>query len=353
MLSGILFVLFLPYLAQAELLWFDDFEQNAVGGPAQGWGSPWASLYSDTTWKVVMDGSTKVYRHWSGDSTLPADVFAVDYDPPPVAFTAQVKIKVTDFFPNSSPYFFDPKVGFCYGGNIACYYSPYLDHKKGLFLSDALINTPYFAYLPYDLEINNWYYFKIGQSDTVNQRPPQIYFKVWPEEEEEPVNWMIYPGPDGHYLTWAYLNLCVYLSESVCHHYLGFCAYATYANFDEVKVFSELDVVKVDDDDQVVMPKAFQLYQNYPNPFNSTTVIGYSVPEIDSEERLRRTTLRIYNILGQEVKTLVDNIQDPGGYQAAWDGRDDVGRAVASGIYFCRLTTGANLYDMRKLVLLK
>jgi hypothetical protein len=284
---------------------------------------------------------------------LPAEIFAVGYDHPPVAFTAQVKIKVTDFFPNSSPYFFDPKVGFCYGGNIACYYSPYLDHKKGLFLSDALISSPYFAYLPYDLEISHWYYFKIGQSDTVNQSPPQIYFKVWPEEEEEPANWMIYPGPDGHYLGhwWAYVNWCVFLQESVCHHYLGFCAYSTYANFDEVKVFSELEGVGVEDTgDRIVIPKAFKLYQNYPNPFNSFTIISYSIS--GREVRKHRTDLRIYNILGEEVRTLINEEQEPGDYEVVWNGKDDQGKNVGSGVYLCHLRC-CEFTQTRKMVLLR
>ena len=350
---GILFIHLWPLLSQAELLWFDDFEQDTVGGPAQGWDIPprWTQP-TDTTWKVVMDGSTKVYRHWSGDSTLSAEICAVGYDPPPVSFTAQVKIKVTDFFPSSSPYFFIPKVGFCYGGNVTCCYSPigFLPGiaEQGLYLKDSLLNTPYFAYLPYDLEMNRWYYFKMGQSDTVNLSPPQIYFKIWPEEEEEPEGWMIYPAPGGHYIInwWEYLNMCVYLSESVCHHYLGFCSYATYANFDEVKVFSELEEVEVDDaEDQTGVPEVFQLYQNYPNPFNTSTTIAYFLPFPSN------VVLYIYNISGQQAKVLVDENQSEGFHTVTWDGKDRLYNNVGSGIYFCRLKAGTQDHCIKMLVL--
>lgn len=354
----VLVILLLPVLAEAELLWFDDFEQDTVGGPAQGWGSPWDSLYSDTTWKVVMDGSSKVYLHCSDVGCY--HIFAIGYDPPPVAFTAQAKIKITECSFDTSSYSV-LRVGLCYGGNVECWFSPtgfFPDiHGKGLYLSDAFLNTPYFAYLPYDLDMNRWYYFKMGQSDTVNQRLPQIYFKVWPEEEEEPVGWMIYPGPGGHYTIywWEYINLCVYLSESVCHHYLGFLAInhssddRICANFDEIKVFSEPQGVGVEEDeDQIVIPKAFQLHQNYPNPFNSITVIGYSL----LEDGPCPTTLRIYNVLGEEVRTLVNEEQGPGSYEVVWNGKDDQRREVGSGVYLCHLRCG-ELSQIRKIVLLR
>lgn len=355
---GVLVILLLPVLVEAELLWFDDFEQDTVGGSAQGWGYP-GTQYVDTTWKVVMDESTKVYRHCSDVGSY--NIFAVGYDPPPVAFTAQAKIKVTDCSFDTSTYS-GLSVGLCYGGNVECYFAPILDFdgKRGLFLSDALLNTPYFAYLPFDLEMAHWYYFKIGQSDTVNQHPPQIYFKVWPEAEEEPANWMIYPGPGGHYWInwWEYINWCVYLSESVCHQYIGLMAVShnsfdkICANFDEIKVFSGSEVVEVNDehDDQVVIPKALKLYQNYPNPFNHTTIIRYSISV--REGKLHRTDLRIYNVLGEEVRALVNEEKWPGDYEVVWNGKDNQGKEVGSGVYFCRLQAGG-FVATRKIILLR
>ena len=74
------------------------------------------------------------------------------------------------------------------------------------------------------------------------------------------------------------------------------------------------------------LPKEFVLEQNYPNPFNPTTTIRYALPK---ESKVQ---LRIYNVLGQEVKTLVDEIQDVGYKSVEWNSG-----SVASGIYFCRI----------------
>ena len=75
------------------------------------------------------------------------------------------------------------------------------------------------------------------------------------------------------------------------------------------------------------MPRGFSLEQNYPNPFNPLTVIRYHLP-VESKVRLT-----IYDVLGQEVKLLVDEIQDGGFRQAEWDAS-----GMATGIYFYKLT---------------
>ncbi len=81
-------------------------------------------------------------------------------------------------------------------------------------------------------------------------------------------------------------------------------------------------------------PQKFELYQNYPNPFNLETTIEYELP-FDSW-----TSLKIYNVLGQEVKTLVEGFKEAGRHKVIWDGRDEKGRVVTSGVYFCRMIAG-------------
>jgi ligand-binding sensor domain-containing protein len=101
------------------------------------------------------------------------------------------------------------------------------------------------------------------------------------------------------------------------------------------------------------LPKEFSLYQNYPNPFNPITTIPFTV--YGSQLIVHRpihTTLKIYNILGQLVKILVDEEKFPGNYNSNWDGKDNSGKEVSSGIYFYQLKTN-DYTDTKKMLLLK
>ncbi|MFQ5453179.1 MAG: M6 family metalloprotease domain-containing protein [Candidatus Zixiibacteriota bacterium] len=101
------------------------------------------------------------------------------------------------------------------------------------------------------------------------------------------------------------------------------------------------------------LPKSFDLNQNYPNPFNPTTTISYTIRaagNIGSAQPL--TILSIYNILGQNVKTLIDEVQVPGTYNIDWDGTDQNNQKVSTGIYFYRLTRGED-FETKKMILLK
>ena len=94
------------------------------------------------------------------------------------------------------------------------------------------------------------------------------------------------------------------------------------------------------------IPETFQLSQNYPNPFNPTTTIRYSLP------RDAFVTLKVYNILGQEVVTLKDEFQNIGTFNTTWSGRNNAGSQVASGMYLYQLTAGSRT-EVKKLLLLK
>ena len=100
----------------------------------------------------------------------------------------------------------------------------------------------------------------------------------------------------------------------------------------------------------------FSLSQNYPNPFNPSTTIKYSIP---LEEKLSRSaglpqvTLKVYNILGQEVATLVNKQQKPGNYEVIFDGSSaSGGQGLSSGIYFYKLQSG-QFVESKKMLLLK
>jgi subtilisin family serine protease len=95
-----------------------------------------------------------------------------------------------------------------------------------------------------------------------------------------------------------------------------------------------------------LIPKKFALSQNYPNPFNPITHIKYQLPKDVP------VGLRIYNVTGQEVVSLVDEVQKAGYYEVQWRGTDQHGRELASGVYFYRLDAGEHVFT-RKMVLLK
>jgi Domain of unknown function (DUF362)/FlgD Ig-like domain len=97
------------------------------------------------------------------------------------------------------------------------------------------------------------------------------------------------------------------------------------------------------------LPRAFALEQNSPNPFNPSTTIAFSVSSSNESQTVR---LSIFDLRGKLVHTLVDERREPGSYTAYWDGTEDSGRRVASGVYFYRLQAG-DFSRTRKMVLLK
>ena len=94
------------------------------------------------------------------------------------------------------------------------------------------------------------------------------------------------------------------------------------------------------------LPTAFNLLKNYPNPFNAGTNLLFSLSEKS------RIELAIYNLLGQRVRTIADGSRKPGTHSVYWDGRDDSGTELASGVYFYRLETGG-IEKTRKLLLIR
>jgi methionine-rich copper-binding protein CopC len=94
------------------------------------------------------------------------------------------------------------------------------------------------------------------------------------------------------------------------------------------------------------LPTDFALNQNYPNPFNPTTTISFALPQsVD-------VRLSVYNLLGQEITTLVDEHMEAGTHEVVWPGTDRDGHSVASGVYFYRLTAGEYTAS-RKMTLVK
>lgn len=95
-----------------------------------------------------------------------------------------------------------------------------------------------------------------------------------------------------------------------------------------------------------IVPRSFRLDQNYPNPFNPTTTIRYDVATPG------RVVVKVYNVMGQEVRTLINDVKQAGTYTARWDGKDRYGRQAASGVYFYVMNT-EGFSKSRKMLLIK
>ena len=107
-----------------------------------------------------------------------------------------------------------------------------------------------------------------------------------------------------------------------------------------------VNTVTASADNNTMLPDEFALFQNYPNPFNPSTQIFFDIPKSEF------ITLRIFNLLGQDVKTLTSKIMNPGRYTFEWDGKDLLNNDVASGVYFYELR-GKSFISRKKMLLIR
>jgi hypothetical protein len=98
--------------------------------------------------------------------------------------------------------------------------------------------------------------------------------------------------------------------------------------------------------DDPELPRFFYLAQNYPNPFNPSTTIQFSLP------RASQVRLTVYNLLGRQVRELANGYFGAGPHEVVWDGDDENGQTVATGIYLYRMTAG-DFVEQRKMLLIK
>lgn len=115
--------------------------------------------------------------------------------------------------------------------------------------------------------------------------------------------------------------------------------------FDDLTV-KNLTLTATNENDTPGIPKVFELAKNYPNPFNPETTIEFAVPKTS------KITIHIFNLLGQKVRSLVNDVYSTGRYKVKWDGKDEFGNLAGSGVYFYGLYTG-NTAIVRKMILLK
>jgi hypothetical protein len=144
----------------------------------------------------------------------------------------------------------------------------------------------------------------------------------------------IYPVTSGtHIFEWKYVKDTYVSNGDDC----GWLDYIVFPPFDpEVSV-----------DNMSTAPSVTKLYGNYPNPFNPITTISFSITQTSSF-----VTLDIFNIKGQKVNTLINEALPAGKHSVVWDGKDEKGKNVSSGVYFYKLNTG-NYEETKKMILLK
>ena len=106
-----------------------------------------------------------------------------------------------------------------------------------------------------------------------------------------------------------------------------------------LKIFSQAE--------SLTIPKYFAVYQNYPNPFNPSTTIAFYLPFAS------KVTVDIFDVTGRRVARLLHEEKQAGHYQIEWQGIDDNGRVVTSGVYFYKITAGGSMTSVRKMVLIR
>jgi len=95
-----------------------------------------------------------------------------------------------------------------------------------------------------------------------------------------------------------------------------------------------------------LLPSSYSLEQNYPNPFNPSTIISYRLPKSGNVQ------IKIFDALGREVRSLINEEKNAGKHNILWDSRDNYGSKVSSGVYFYTITAG-DFAETKKMVLLK
>jgi hypothetical protein len=98
--------------------------------------------------------------------------------------------------------------------------------------------------------------------------------------------------------------------------------------------------------DEAILPIEFAMHQNYPNPFNPVTSVRYDIPTTSN------VTISVYSLLGKKVKTLTSSVHQPGFYSTQWNGTNDMGSAVSSGVYICKINSD-RYTAIKKMILMK
>ncbi|MCG8608115.1 ASPIC/UnbV domain-containing protein, partial [bacterium] len=157
-----------------------------------------------------------------------------------------------------------------------------------------------------------------------------------------PQTWKVQENPFVHFG----LGTATSIDSVIIRWPLGTVQVLKDVAIDQYHQVSEPNLTSVEPGESDSHPVTFSLSQNYPNPFNAGTSIEYTLPEAG------HVTLKIYNLQGQTIATLIDAHQARNAYRIEWDGRDSKGQYVATGVYLYRLTAGGDV-SIKKMLLMK
>ncbi len=147
--------------------------------------------------------------------------------------------------------------------------------------------------------------------------------------------------------TWEIGKIGTQFAPDHLNRFIAFGDSLVYASGKTVFKYSQGNVTSVASHGQVELPKSIFLLQNHPNPFNPSTTISYTLPRNSGDVRVR-----VYNSLGQSIRTVFAGAQPAGSHSVVWDGKNDAGQSVASDIYIYRVDAGGRA-ESRTMTLLK
>ncbi|KAA3636978.1 MAG: T9SS C-terminal target domain-containing protein [Calditrichaeota bacterium] len=301
---------------------------------------------NDTTFEslqVSADNANRFYVTWLDKSQTPADIKSQLYL---ADGTASTKASITH--PDNSQQIEKVAIQANTSGNLIVVFQAFNEYKRiylGQYASDGIELTTPFEVIDQintngydvDLSIDNNDYVSICWIDTRNGKP-EVYSQIYDNTltavgtntvvASESVEFMTTPRTTADrgraWFVWADPRSN------------GFNIYAN------TRVYEATDI----NDPNQPLPKDFTLSQNYPNPFNPTTEIAFSIPY------KTKVNLSVYNMLGQHVKTLTDEMYSSGQYKVEWDGTNDANQQVATGLYLYKIVTDSSS-EMKKMLLLK
>lgn len=197
--------------------------------------------------------------------------------------------------------------------------------------------------LPIDLIVRQSFIYAVGNFSGAN--PPFEVIYKW-----DGLNWNLLATASGYFANISFF-------EPTNSFYVGgnFTSVSTLGNANNLVRFVDSSVITTLTENvfEATNPTDIILYQNYPNPYNPATKIRYSIPRsTEYHSVLQKVILKIYDVLGNEVATLVDEERPAGTYEVEFNGHSDGGQNLSSGIYFYQLKAGSFI-ETKKMILIR